>query len=213
MPRIRVHGFTLSTDGYGAGPGQDLQNPMGRGSKDLHRWAFQTRTFRAMFGQDGGSTGADERLAARGFDGIGAWVMGRNMFTHERGAWANDDWKGWWGDVPPYHCPVYVLTHHPRASLEHGGTTFHFVTEGLDAALTLARAAAGSRDIRLGGGVATLRAALSRGLVDEMHLAISPILMGSGEALWPGLDLPALGYRLTETLTTPDATHLVLERM
>jgi dihydrofolate reductase len=212
MPRLRVHAFTLSADGYGAGPGQDLQNPMGRGTGDLHRWAFSTRTFRAMFGQDGGSTGADERLAARGFEGLGAWVMGRNMFTHERGPWANDDWKGWWGDVPPYHCPVYVLTHHPRASFEHGGTTFHFVTQGLDAALDLARKAAAGRDIRLGGGTATLRAALARGLVDEMHLAVSPILLGQGEAFWPGLDLPALGYRITETLVTPDATHLVLQK-
>jgi dihydrofolate reductase len=212
MPRLRVHAFTLSADGYGAGPGQDLQNPMGRGTGDLHRWAFRTRTFRAMFGQDGGSTGADERLAARGFEGLGAWVMGRNMFTHERGPWANEDWKGWWGDVPPYHCPVYVLTHHPRASFEHGGTTFHFVTQGLDAALDLARKAAAGRDIRLGGGTATLRAALARGLVDEMHLAVSPILLGQGEAFWPGLDLPALGYRIAETLVTPDATHLVLQK-
>ncbi|MCR8725347.1 dihydrofolate reductase family protein [Frigidibacter sp. ROC022] len=212
MTRLRVHGFTISIDGYGAGPGQDLQNPMGRGSQDLHRWAFKTRTFRTMFGQDGGSIGEDDRLAARGFHGIGAWVMGRNMFTHERGPWANDDWKGWWGDVPPYRCPVYVLTHHPRASFDHGGTTFHFVAEGLDAALEQARAAAGDLDIRLGGGVATLRAALQRGLVDEMHLAVAPILLGGGEALWPGLDLPGLGYRIARTLATPDARHLLLEK-
>lgn len=212
MTRLRIHAFTISTDGYGAGPEQDLQNPMGLGSKNLHRWLFQTRTFQTMIGREGGTTGEDERLAARGFEGLGAWVMGRNMFTHERGPWANDDWKGWWGDVPPYHCPVYVLTHHPRASFEHGGTTFHFVTEGLDAALAQARAVAGGRDIRLGGGVATVRAALARGLVDEMHLAVSPILLGRGEALWPGLDLPALGYSIAETVLTDDALHLVLAK-
>lgn len=212
MTRIRVHGFTVSIDGYGAGPEQDLQNPMGRGSENLHRWAFKTRTFRKMFGQEGGSTGDDDRLAAHGFEGLGAWVMGRNMFTWERGDWSNQDWKGWWGDVPPYHCPVYVLTHYPRPGFEHGGTTFHFVTEGLDAALDLARAAAGGRDIRLGGGVATLREAFAKRLVDEAHLAISPVLLGRGEALWPGLDLPGLGYRNTETLSTPDALHTIWAR-
>jgi dihydrofolate reductase len=185
---------------------------MGEGGTALHRWAFATRTFRAMFGQEGGSTGEDDLMARRGFENIGAWVMGRNMFTHERGPWENDDWKGWWGDEPPYHCDVFVLTHHPRQTFEHGGTIFHFVTDGLEKALELAREAARGKDVRLGGGVATIRAALRARSIDELHIAIAPALLGRGEALWHGVDLPNLGYAVKESLATSGATHLVLAR-
>ena len=220
MPKLRVHAFSISLDGYGAGPGQDLANPQGVGGLANHRWAFATRTFREMFGREGGSTGIDNELVVRGFHNIGAWIMGRNMFAPTRGPWpgsgpvsgpdpgSDDAWKGWWGDNPPYHCPVFVLTHHPRASLTmEGGTTFHFVTGGMHAALERASEAAGDRDIRLGGGAATIRQYLSAGLID-----ISPVLLGSGEHLLAGIDLPELGYRCTEHIPTPDATHVVLQR-
>ncbi|WP_425050013.1 dihydrofolate reductase family protein [Psychromarinibacter sp. S121] len=212
MTRLRIESFTVSLDGYGAGTEQSLTDPMGQNGMLLHRWAFETATFRKMFGQDGGSTGADDRIAQRGFDNIGAWIMGRHMFTHERGAWSDPDWRGWWGDAPPYHCDVFVLTHHPRKALDHGGTRFHFVTDGIEAALDRARVSAGGKDIRLGGGVATVRSFLKAGLVDEAHFAISPVLLGRGEALWTGLDLPALGYRVTETTPTEHATHIRLAR-
>jgi dihydrofolate reductase len=213
MPKLRVHGFSISLDGYGAGPGQSLANPQGVGGLANHKWAFPTRTMRQMFGQDGGSTGIDDEMAARGFANIGAWIMGRNMFGPVRGPWADDTWKGWWGDNPPYHCEVFVLTKHPRASFEmDGGTTFHFVTDGIHAALERARAAADGRDIRLGGGVATIRQYLSAGLIDEMHLAISPILLGSGEHLLAGIDLTKLGYRCTGHMPTPNATHVVITK-
>ncbi|MBF9036630.1 dihydrofolate reductase [Rhodobacterales bacterium HKCCE2091] len=212
MSRLRVESFTISLDGYGAGPGQSLQHPMGTGTEQLHAWAFATRTFRAMFGQEGGSEGADEAEAARGFDNIGAWVMGRNMFTHERGPWSDPDWRGWWGDVPPYHCDVFVLTHHARDPLAHGGTTFHFVTGGLAEAVDRAKDAAGGRDVRLGGGVAALRDGFAQGLIDTAHLAVAPILLGSGEALFAGLDLPALGYAVTGTTAGEIATHVHIGR-
>jgi dihydrofolate reductase len=213
MPKLRVHGFSISVDGYGAGPNQDLANPLGVGGKALHQWAMATRTFRQMFGQEGGSTGVDDEIAARGFANVGAWIMGRNMFGPVRGPWPDETWKGWWGTTPPYHCPVFVLTNHPRASIEmDGGTTFHFVTGGMHAALERAREAAQDRDIRIGGGVATIRQYLSAGLVDEMHLAISPALLGSGEHLFAGIDVPKLGYRCTEHIPTPNAMHIVLER-
>jgi dihydrofolate reductase len=212
MPKLRIHCYSISLDGYGAGPDQSLANPQGIGGLSNHKWAFPTRTFRQMFGQEGGSTGIDDELAARGFANIGAWILGRNMFTPERGPWSFD-WKGWWGDNPPYHCPVFVLTHHPRPPLEmEGNTTFHFVTGGMHEALERAKAAAGERDVRLGGGAATIRQYLSAGLVDEMHLAISPILLGSGEHLLAGLDLPKLGYRVTEHIPTPNVTHVVISK-
>jgi dihydrofolate reductase len=212
MPKLRVHGFTVSLDGYGAGPNQDLDNPLGVGGMALHEWAFTTRTFRRMFGQDGGATGIDDDFAARGFDNIGAWILGRNMFGPVRGPWPDDTWKGWWGDNPPYHTPVFVLTNHQRASLTmSGGTTFHFVTDGIDA-LRRAADAAGSRDIRLGGGVATIRQYLRAGLIDEMHLAFSPVLLGSGEHLLAGIDAAKLGYRCTEHVPTPNATHVVIAK-
>ncbi|MFZ1101845.1 MAG: dihydrofolate reductase family protein [Hyphomicrobiaceae bacterium] len=211
MPKLRVHAFSISLDGYGAGPGQDLANPQGVGGLANHKWAFATRTFRQMFGQEGGSTGIDDEIAAKGFANIGAWIIGRNMFGPVRGPWPDDSWKGWWGDNPPYHCEVFVLTNHPRASFEmDGGTTFHFVTDGIHAALKRARAAANGRDIRVGGGAATIRQYLSAGLIDEMHLAISPALLGAGEHLLAGIDLPRLGYRCTEHVPTPNATHVVI---
>ncbi len=213
MPKLRVHAFSISLDGYAAGPDQDLANPLGVGGLALHHWSHATRTFRRTFGQEGGSTGVDDEFAARGFDNIGAWIMGRNMFGPVRGPWRDNTWKGWWDDNPPYHCPVFVLTNHPRKSFDmDGGTTFHFVTDGLHAALERATDAAGDRDIRLGGGVATVRQYLNAGLIDEMHIAISPVLLGSGEHLLAGIDLPKLGYQCTEHLPTPGATHVVLKR-
>lgn len=212
MPLIRVESFTISLDGYGAGPEQSLDEPMGRGGKLLHGWAFQTRTFRAMFGMEGGGDGIDERFARRGFDNVGAWVLGRNMFAPSRGPWTDDGWKGWWGEEPPYHCDVFVLTHYPREPIAmKGGTRFHFVTDGIAAAAARARDAAGGKDVRLGGGVATLRAGLQTRLIDRVHLAVSPVLLGQGEALWTGLDLPGLGYRVAAATAGEGATHLELE--
>jgi len=213
MAKFRVHGFSLSLDGYGAGPDQDIDNPLGVGGRALHEWAFATRTFRRMFGAEGGSTGTDDEFAARGFANIGAWILGRNMFGPVRGPWPDETWKGWWGDDPPYHVPVFVLTHHPRASLAMGGgTTFHFVTDGIDAALARATAAAGDRDVRIGGGVATIRQYLRAGLIDEMHLAISPVLLGSGEHLLAGINAAELGYHCAEHVATANATHVVIKR-
>jgi len=213
MAKLRVHGFSISLDGYGAGPGQDRDNPLGAGGVALHEWGHATRTFRQMFGQDGGTTGVDDDFAARGFADIGAWILGRNMFGPVRGPWPDDNWKGWWGDNPPYHCPVFVLTNHARASIAmNGGTTFHFITDGIHAALERATEAASGRDIRLGGGVATIRQYLRAGLIDEMHLAISPVLLGSGEHLLAGIDAPKLGYQCTEHVPTASATHVILTR-
>jgi len=213
MAKLRVHCFAVSLDGYGAGPNQDLGNPLGVGGIALHEWVFATRTFRQMHGSDGGTTGIDNDFAARGFDNVGAWIMGRNMFGPVRGPWPDDSWKGWWGDDPPYHTPVFVLTNHPRTSITMaGGTTFHFVTEGIHAALHRAVKAANGKDIRLGGGVATIRQYLRAGLIDELHLAISPILLGSGERLFAGIDLPKLGYQCTEHVPTASVTHVVIRK-
>ena len=213
MPKLRVMSFSLSLDGFGAGPEQSIDNPLGIGGMGLHQWAFATRTFRKMFGQDGGSTGIDDQFAARGFENVGAWILGRNMFGPVRGPWPDDNWKGWWGDNPPYHCNVFVLTHHPRASITMaGGTVFHFVTDGIHAALKRAMDAAGGRDVRIGGGVATIRQYLQERLVDEMHLAVSPVLLGRGEHLFAGLDLLQLGYRTSEHVPTELATHIVLTK-
>jgi len=214
MARVRVEGFTVSLDGYGAGPDQDLANPLGVGGTELHQWLIPTRTFqRALFGQDGGSTGVDDDFAARGFRNVGAWILGRNMFGPVRGPWPDDQWKGWWGDSPPYHVPVFVLTHHARAPIEMaGGTTFHFVTGGIHEALDRARAAAGGQDVRIGGGPATVRQYLRESLIDELHIAISPVLLGRGEPLWADLDLRALGYRCVSSVASDKATHVVLQR-
>ena len=213
MPKLRVHAFSISLDGYGAGPKQDRDDPLGVGGEALHEWFVATRTFRQMSGKEGGTTGVDDDFAARGFSNIGAWIMGRNMFGPVRGHWPDDTWKGWWGDNPPYHCPVFVLTSHGRTSIAmDGGTTFHFVTEGIHAALKRATEAAKDRDIRLGGGVATIRQYLRAALIDEMHLAISPVLLGSGEHLLSDVDTPKLGYRCTEHVTTANATHVVFTK-
>ena len=213
MAKVRVSAFSISVDGYGAGPDQDLDNPLGVRGEELHHWALATRTFRTMFGEEGGSTGVDESYAARSMEGLGAWIMGRNMFGPVRGEWPDDAWKGWWGEEPPYHCPVFVLTHHARAPIEmKGGTVFHFITGGIDEALSLAKAAAGERDIRIGGGTATIRQYLVAGAIDEVHLAVSPIVLGQGEALFAGLDLPALGYAVTEHALGENAAHIVLTK-
>ena len=213
MSKLRVQCFSLSIDGIGAGPNQDLGNPLGVGGMAVHGWVLPTKTFQQMHGDGGGESGIDDDFARRGFEGIGAWILGRNMFGPVRGTWPDDTWKGWWGDNPPYHTPVFVLTHHARPSIVMaGGTTFHFVTEGIDVALQRAREAAGAQDVRLGGGVATIRQYLNAGLVDEMHLAISPVILGSGESLLAGIDLLRLGFRCAEHISTPKATHLVLKK-
>jgi len=227
VQKVRVHCFGVSLDGYGAGPKQSLENPLGVGGLGLMEWFFPTRTFQKLhnrelvdapdelFGKEGGGAGVDDDFAARGFENIGAWIIGRNMFGPVRGPWLNEDWKGWWGDDPVYHCDVFVLTHHARApQVMEGGTTFRFVTDGIEAALQQAKAAAKGKDVRVGGGVATLRAYLQAGLVDEMHLAQSAVLLGSGEALFAGLDLPALGYRcVVERVASEKTTHVVLARV
>ena len=213
-PRVRVEGFTISLDGYGAGPQQDLANPLGLGGTELHQWLFPTRTIQTtLFGADGGTTGTDDDFAARGFHNVGAWILGRNMFGPVRGPWPDMDWKGWWGDNPPYHVPVFVLTHHARPPIEmEGGTTFHFVTGGIHEALDHARAAANGKDVRIGGGAHTIQQYLRAGLIDELHIAIAPVLLGSGERLLEGVDLRALGYACVQTAASEKATHVVLRR-
>jgi dihydrofolate reductase len=213
MSRLYVRSFSLSLDGYGAGPDQSIDAPLGKGGMSLHKWAFATRTFQKLFGQDGGETGVDDDFAKRGFENIGAWILGRNMFGPVRGPWPDESWKGWWGDNPPYHVPVFVLSHHARAPLVmEGGTTFHFVTEGIESALQQAKDAANGKDVRLGGGVSTIRQYLSARLIDEMHLAVAPVFLGKGENLFTGLDLPTLGYACTESVSTPVATHLIVTK-
>ena len=213
MPRLLVLGFSISLEGYGAGPRQSMKEPLGVGGEELHDWLVHTRTFERMQGQEEGDTGIDEEFAARAMAGLGAWIMGRNMFAPSRGAWPDDSWRGWWGKNPPYHAPTFVLTHHKRSPIEmEGGTVFHFVTEGIEAALERARAAAGSKDIRLGGGVSTIRQYLQRSLIDQMHLAVEPMLLGAGEHLLTGLDLPALGYRCTESVAGEKAVHYFIGR-
>lgn len=213
MTRLLVRSFTISLDGYGAGPNQSMETPLGVGGEELHDWLVNTRTFKQMQRQEGGDTGVDETFAARGFENIGAWILGRNMFTASRGPWIDDSWRGWWGKNPPYHAPVFVLTHHPRPALQmEGGTVFHFVTGGIHSALEDAKAAAGGRDVRLLGGASTIRQYLEARLVDEMHIAVSPMLLGSGAHLFGGVDLPALGYRCTRSEATARATHYVVGR-
>jgi dihydrofolate reductase len=213
MSKLSVHCFSISLDGYGAGPNQDLDHPLGNGGPALHEWVFGTRTFRQIHGKDGGATGIDDDFVARGFHNIGAWIIGRNMFGPLRGPWPDNAWKGWWGENPPFHTPVFVLTNHPRASIDmSGGTTFHFVTDGVHAALKRAVDAASGKDVRLGGGVATVRQYLRAGLIDEMHLAMSPILLGSGECLLEGIDAAKLGYQCTEHVSTPNTTHFVITK-
>jgi dihydrofolate reductase len=221
MSKVRVNAFGISIDGYGAGPDQTLENPMGVGGMALHQWVLGTKTFQKMHADFAGSLigdvpgreGPDDDFAARGFANVGAWILGRNMFGPIRGPWTDDEWKGWWGKNPPYHVPVFVLTHHARAPIEmEGGTTFHFVTDGIHAALNRAKEAAQGKDVRLGGGVATIRQYLGVGLIDELHLAIGPVLLGRGEPLFAGIDAARLGYKCTEHVSTKDATHVVLTR-
>ena len=213
MSRLRVNSFSVSLDGYGAGPNQTVQDPLGVGGETLHHWVVGTRTFQTILGNEGGSTGVDDEFAQRGFANVGAWILGRNMFGPVRGAWPDESWRGWWGDEPPYHCEVFVLTHHPRKSFAmKGGTTFHFVTDGIERALERARRAAGGKDVRVGGGVATIRQYLRAGSIDELHLAFAPVLLGSGEALFDGIDMLALGYEVAEHVSTDSATHIVLTK-
>ncbi|MES2181538.1 MAG: dihydrofolate reductase family protein [Pseudomonadota bacterium] len=214
MSKLRVESFTISLDGFGAGPDQDINNPLGVGGTSLHGWAFPTRTFQQkLFGSDSGETGIDDDFAARGFQNVGAWILGRNMFGPVRGPWPDESWRGWWGENPVYHVPVFVLTNHVRAPLVmDGGTTFHFVTEGTAVALELAREAAEGKDVRLGGGVNVIQQYLRQHLIDEMHIAISPILLGSGERLFEGVNLPALGYACVKHKASARATHLILSR-
>jgi len=213
MTKLRVHAFSISLDGYGAGPNQDRDNPLGVGGEALHEWILPTRSFAEMQGSDAGELGTDDDFVARGTTNIGAWILGRNMFGPIRGAWPDDSWQGWWGENPPYHVPVFVLTHHARPAITMaGGTTFHFVTDGIQVALHRAREAASRQDVRLGGGVSAIRQYLQAGLIDEMQIAIAPVLLGSGEHLFAGIDTVALGYRCTEHVTTATATHFVLTR-
>jgi dihydrofolate reductase len=213
MGKVSVRAFSISIDGFGAGARQSQASPLGVGGLALHEWAFATQTFRRMFGQEGGSVGIDEGFAARSFENVGAWIMGRNMFGPIRGSWPDDSWKGWWGPNPPYHVCVYVLTHHARDPIVmQGGTTFHFVTDGIQAALERAKASANGKDVRIGGGVATIRQFLRARLIDELHLAIAPVLLGSGEPLFVDLDLVELGYRCVEHVATDSATHVIVRR-
>lgn len=214
MSKLRVHGFSVSVDGYGAGPHQSREEPLGHGAEPLHDWILATRTFQRMQGSpEPGTTGPDDDFTALGFENLGAWILGRNMFGPIRGPWTDDTWRGWWGENPPYHVPVFVLTHHPRPPLAmEGGTVFHFVTEGIEATLARAREAAGPRDIRLGGGASTIRQYLNARLVDEMHFAVTPVLLGGGESLFDGIDLPALGYRVRRHVTSEKAMHVVVSR-
>jgi dihydrofolate reductase len=213
VSKLRVSSFAVSIDGYGAGPDQDLQNPIGVGGLALMEWFFSTRTWQQMHGNEGGETGVDDGLAAKGMAGLGAWILGRNMFGPIRGPWPDDRWQGWWGEEPPYHTAVFVLTHHPRPPIRmRGGTEFLFVTDGIHSALERARVAAGGRDIRVGGGVSTIRQYLRAGLIDELHLAVRPVLLGTGEALLAGIDLPALGYECAEHVAGERALHVFLRR-
>lgn len=212
--KVRVASYAVSIDGFGAGTDQSLETPLGVGGESLHNWFFPTDTFQKMYGKGQGETGVDESFARPAMQGLGAWILGRNMFAHSRGPWVDDGWKGWWGEEPPYRCPVFVLTHHARPPLEmKGGTVFHFVTEGAEAALEKARAAAGDKDVRVGGGAETIRQYLRAGLIDEMHIAVSPVLLGRGEPFWEGLDLPALGYEMIDSTAGELSTHLRIGRV
>lgn len=213
MSNVKVAAFSVSIDGFGAGPRQDLQNPLGVRGLELHSWFFPTDVFQKIHGQGGGTRGTDNDFAAQSFDNVGAWILGRNMFGPVRGPWEDNSWQGWWGENPPYHTPVFVLTHHERSSLAmKGGTTFHFVTDGIESALQKAREAAKGKDVRIGGGVSIIRQYLIAGQIDEMHLALSPVLLGEGESLFTGINLHQLGFRLLRTVSGENATHLFFGR-
>ncbi|MFN8581630.1 MAG: dihydrofolate reductase family protein [Gemmatimonadaceae bacterium] len=213
MSRVRVLSYAVSLDGFAAGPNQSLEHPLGVCGPELMTWLFHTRTWCQMQHQPDGETGVDNEMASKGFDGIGAWILGRNMFGPVRGPWPDDSWRGWWGEEPPYHEPVFVLTHYPRADLTmNGGTVFHFVTDGPQAALERAKAAANGKDVRIGGGAATVRQYLQLGQIDDLHVVQSPVLLGSGEPLWAGLDLAALGYECTAQVPGERAVHMMLRK-
>ncbi|MFN2636578.1 MAG: dihydrofolate reductase family protein [Gemmatimonadaceae bacterium] len=213
MTRVRVESFSISLDGYGAGPNQSANNPLGVGGEALHEWVVSSRSWRQMHGQEGGATGIDDDFAARGTKNFGAWILGRNMFGPMRGPWSDMNWKGWWGENPPYHVPVFILTHHARPPIQmKGNTTFHFVTGGIHEALDRARKAAEGLDVRIGGGANTIQQYLREGLIDELHVAISPVLLGAGERLFEAVDLPALGYECVQFVGSEKATHVVLRR-
>ncbi|MEO8020145.1 MAG: dihydrofolate reductase family protein [Pseudomonadota bacterium] len=214
MPKVRVLSLALSFDGFGAGPDQSLENPLGVNGPEMFEWFFATRVWRKMHGQEGGDTGVDNAMAEASFENMGAWILGRNMFGPVRGPWPDESWKGWWGDEPPYHVPTFVLTRHARPPLVmKGGTTFHFVTGGIQEALERAREAAGNRDVRIGGGMATIRQYLEARVIDDLHLAVRPVLLGRGEPLFSGLDLRALGYECTKSVTGERATHVFINRV
>ena len=213
MGQVKVAAFSVSLDGYGAGPDQDLNNPLGVRGTELHTWFFKTKTFQSMYGNNPGETGVDNDFAAKGMANNGAWILGRNMFSPQRGPWNDDSWKGWWGENPPYHVPVFILTHHARAPIQmEGGTTFYFVTDGIESALQKAKEAAQGKDIRIGGGVSTIRQYLQKGLIDEMHLVYSPVYLGAGENLLQGIDVNKLGFSKVEYVTTPSALHVFLKK-
>lgn len=213
MQKLKVASFSISIDGFGAGPNQSLSNPLGEGGKEVHNWVFPTKTFQQMHGDGGGETGIDDDFAARGFHNIGAWILGRNMFGPVRGPWPDESWRGWWGENPPYRCPVFVLTNHPRKPLQmEGGTTFHFVTDGIYSALDKAMRGADGKDVRIGGGPNTVKQFVSAGLVDEIHLAVAPVFLGKGENIFGGIDFPALGYKIIERIATEKALHIVLKK-
>lgn len=212
MSKVKVSAFSISVDGFGAGTDQSKENPLGRRGEELHRWFFPTKIFQGMYGKGEGTEGIDNNFAARSFDNVGAWIMGRNMFGPVRGQWPDGEWKGWWGENPPYHVPVYVLTHHAREPLTmEGGTVFHFITDGIESALDKALKAADGKDIRIGGGVSTVKQYLQAGYIDEMHLAVSPVFLGAGENLFSGISLPELGFTQTE-VAYGGATHVVVKK-
>ena len=213
MAKLRVQSFAVSADGYSAGARQDLQNPLGVRGPELMEWFFPTRVFQKMWGKGEGETGTDNKMAEEGFANLGAWILGRNMFGPVRGPWPDESWKGWWGEEPPYHCPVFVLTHHARLPLAmKGGTTFHFVTDGIESALEQAKQAAGGKDVRVGGGAATVRQYLQAKLIDELHLAVRPVLLGEGENLWRGIDMRALGYEVARSVQGERALHVFIRK-
>lgn len=214
MSKLRVASFSISIDGYGAGAEQSLENPLGIRGQSLHEWVFPTETFQKMFGKDKGTTGIDNDFAKRGFDNIGAWILGRNMFSPNRGPWLDNNWKGWWGDNPPYHTDVFVLTNYKREPLKmEGGTTFYFVNDGIYSALELAKKSANGKDIRIGGGVNTIKQYLNEKLIDELHIAVSPVLLGSGENLFAGINLTELGYKCVENVSSEKAMHLIIKKV
>lgn len=214
MTKVKVKAFSISLDGYGAGPDQTIKEPLGKRGEELHTWFFPTKTFQTLYGKGEGTEDLDNEFAEKSFENLGAWIMGRNMFGPVRGPWPDDDWKGWWGENPPYHVPVFVLTNHARPSLTmKGGTVFHFVTKGIESALEQAKEAANGKDIRIGGGVSTIRQYLEAGHIDEMHLAVSPVLLGSGEHLFAGIDLPKLGFGHVKTIYGAGAVHLVMKKV